>query len=517
MCGMDWLGALDFELALANVQSDARGDWYRDPWDWCELQWLVSEHLAEHAVPRLNAHGVKRTAQLDVAKENFAIRPAVVLDPLDRLLYQSLVDRVSVRLIGDVAEWAYGWRLAPVQPRAGHWEPNDEQYAAFRDHLQRLANYDSAALTTDVVSFFASIPVDPLGEQILSRGNNRIAQRLVDMIVSWYRATGRGLPQRSAASAALAHLYLAPLDDVLRHYNAIPPGGAREIPEGRAVRWVDDIWLFGRSVRSLREAQIALQAALRDLGLDMNFAKTTVLEDEHMAKAVFELEHSAVDEGLNADDQDRAPLDELIDRVLANPELAERTTIRFMTTRMREHEVHDRIGEIADVADRLPHAADHLARLFRVSEHWRAMQEWYVAYLRRWQKRLPWSVAQFGTMFPSDKAVDAAVRDAYADILATPGTPLPLLTLAAQRLASWDAAEARVLIRETAASESHPLSRRSLGLAALHADEVKTMVRQILQQHEENALVLAMLEDVDYVKNAVPVSADYAGQHRGVS
>jgi hypothetical protein len=32
----------------------------------------------------------------------------------------------------------------------------------------------------------------------------------------------------------------------------------------------------------------------------------------------------------------------------------------------------------------------------------------------------------------------------------------------------------------------------------------------MLQQHEENALILAMLEDTNFVKSAIPVSADFA-------
>ena len=59
---MDWLDALDFERVLRNVQTDIRGDWYRDPWDWKELEWLVPGHLEMHAVPRLNATGVKQAA-----------------------------------------------------------------------------------------------------------------------------------------------------------------------------------------------------------------------------------------------------------------------------------------------------------------------------------------------------------------------------------------------------------------------------------------------------------------------
>jgi hypothetical protein len=508
---MDWLNALDFELALKNVHSDVYGDWYRDPWGWRELAWLVPNHLDTHAVPRLNASGVKRTARLDVAKENFAIRPAVVLDPLDRLLYQGLVDCLSVRFIGSMPKWVYGWRLPCKSPKRGQYDTNDNQWEAFRDHLKRLAGYDFAALTTDVVSFFASIPVDELTELILTVGNNRPAERLADMVRSWYRTTGRGLPQRSGASAALAHSFLAPLDDVIARFNRIPKGGAALIPEGRSLRWMDDIWLFGRSLYPLREAQIALQSGMRDLGLEMNIGKTRLLVGDDLINAVYELEHSAVDDGLSGEERDEQPLDDLIDGVLASPETAERTTIRFMATRMREHQVYTRVEDVARAVPRLPHAPDHLARLFRDSGYWHNLQDSYVSYARRWRNRLPWTVGQLGTMFPSGSSVKPALRDLFAETLSSGNVPLPLLSLAAQRLAAWRPAEARLLLRDAAQTESHPLARRTLALAAIHAGEAKNVVRQMLQQHEENALILAMLEDVGFTKQAVPVSADFAG------
>ena len=508
---MEWSKALDLELALKNVQSDVRGDWYRDPWDWCELSWLVPKHLDDFAIPRLNAAGVKQSASLDVPKENFAIRPAVVLDPLDRLLYQALVDCLSVRLIGKLVRWAYGWRLPHGAPKRGVYAHNDEQWEEFRDHLGRLASYDTAALSTDVVSFFSSIPLDPLCEQILSLVDNEPAARLVDMVSSWYRSTGRGLPQRSAASASLAHMYLAPLDDIVGQFNTIPPGGAALVPEGRALRWMDDIWVFGREQSSLRLAQIAIQDGMRDLALEMNFGKTRVLSGAELVDAVFQLEHSAVDGALRSPEPNEAPLDDLIDRVLAAPETTERTTIRFMTTRMREHDLFDRVPEITAQVSRLPHGADHLARLFRDSGVWADVQDGYVTYAKRWRMRLPWAVSQLATMFPSNKRVAPSLREFFAGALSSAGTPLPLITVAAQRLAAWDPKEARVLIREAARQESHPMTRRSLGLAAIHAGELKSVVRKLLQQNEENALILAMLEDVDFNKKAVPVTADFAG------
>ena len=509
---MEWLRALDFDLALKNVHADIVGDWYRDPWNWCELDWIVKGELDNFVLPRLNDTGVKATVPLDVPKENFAVRPAVVLDPLDRLVYQALVDRLSVDLIGGLQRWAYGWRLPPRDPQPGIYARNKEQWEAFRAHLQTLAAFHESALTTDVVSFFMSIPSDPLIEQVLGLVANRPAQRLVDMVGAWYRRTGRGLPQRSAASAVLAHLYLRPLDDVLQRYNEMPSGFLRAwVPEGRTLRWMDDMWVFGESRLDLREIQVAIQGSLRQLGLEMNVGKTTILEGDDMAAAVFELEHSAVDQGIHQDEVDEEPLDSLIDKLIAEPEVAERTSIRFAATRMRDETLFKRVPDLIGVADRMPQGADHLARLFRDSEHWRDLQQWYVDYARRWRARLPWSVGQFGTMFPSGAKVEPHVVDSFGEALSTPGAPLPVLSVAAQRIAAWRPEEARLVLREAARLESHPLATRSLALAALHAGEVRNLVRRLLRQHEENAAILAMLEQSNFDKRSVRVSKDFSG------
>jgi hypothetical protein len=80
-----------------------------------------------------------------------------VMDPLDRLLYQALIDRLSVSFIGSSAGWLYGWRLDRDMPERGRYIRNDFEWAGYRDHLTRLASWDECALRTDVVSFFASV------------------------------------------------------------------------------------------------------------------------------------------------------------------------------------------------------------------------------------------------------------------------------------------------------------------------------------------------------------------------
>ncbi len=336
----DWISALDFRRALRNCHLDFLGDWYRDPWGWAEVDWAVSEALEDVVIPRTRATGVRHVAKLDVAKENFSVRPAMVMDPIDRLCYQVLTDALSMPLIGDLSPWAYGWRLPRRSATKGNYRSNGREWESYRRHLELIALEYEAALKTDIVSFFSSIPIARIAEDILDQGRNAIAERLVDMIAGFDAVHGRsGLPQRSAASAALANFYLKPLDQRLERHAKTKRQLRGIARRGRVLRWMDDMWIFGPNPASLRKAQVSLQKALEDLGLHMNIAKTGVLEGADVVENVYRVEHSAVDGGLSRIPRDVTPLDELVDRVLSQPEHADRTSVKFATLRMRRHRV----------------------------------------------------------------------------------------------------------------------------------------------------------------------------------
>src|SRR5947208_1751365 len=77
------------------------------------------------------------------------------------------------------------------------------------------------------------------------------------MLTAWDRVAHRGgLPQRALSSAVLSNLYLMPLDDVLLQFAIEDENGPS------VVRWVDDIWIFGSDVGSLRRAQVQIQRRL---------------------------------------------------------------------------------------------------------------------------------------------------------------------------------------------------------------------------------------------------------------
>src|SRR5260370_13565748 len=117
------LSVLRFHVHL-NLRVDITGDWFRDPWGWPEYDYVLDGHLDQLGA-RARATGTRRVAKIDVPKENFGIRPAVVLDPIDRMLFQGLVDMNTSKLIGKLSPWVHGWRLRREDPKSGDYSPND--------------------------------------------------------------------------------------------------------------------------------------------------------------------------------------------------------------------------------------------------------------------------------------------------------------------------------------------------------------------------------------------------------
>lgn len=507
---IDWLATLDIKQAVKNCYTDIRGDWFRDPWGWPELSWILRTGSMDFVLQRLNASGVRRASRLDVAKENFSTRPALVIDPVDRLAYQALVDRVSMDIIGGLDSWVYGWRLDEDGPQRAKYASNRVENERYRDHLKRLVDLYSCGLKTDIVSCFPSIAIERVAEEVFEAvGHSKISERLIDMLEAWNRIPDRsGLPQRSMASAVLANMYLSSVDDALRPYNATRGFAKSYIPEGKAVRWMDDIWLFGNDPGRLRKAQLDLQHAMRQVDLDMNLAKTDVYEGEDLEKQVQSLEHSMVDAALDEPVPNLGPLDELIDELTAKPEHAARTSVRFATTRMRDRGLYQRLPDVVDKAERMPQASDHLARLFRDSEAWRDLKEWFVDYAKGNWGAIEWSVAQLATMFPTRARNTGPVADFLAQVLAEHSS-LPLLAVAGQRLASWDRDNARFAVREAAQNADNPQQRRALALAALAAGEKRSIIRDLLGEFEENAVTLSMLEDRNFKR--LKVTPDFSG------
>lgn len=494
----DWLEILDVKAAATHCDTDAIGDWYRDPWSWPEMK-FVAEKTPETVSFHLKRGGIRSYQKLDVPKENFGLRPALVMDPVDRLTYQALVDRIAPRLLTDLRPWVHGWRTA--RSRGALYAENDEEWLQYVSHLKDVADWMTWGFTTDVVAFFRSIPVNRVVEDVGVRGGSTmVTGGLESMLHAWDLIDGRsGLPQRSWASAVLANAYLGPLDDLLSVRGRIPRQFVRSLfPHGSAIRWMDDIWLFGSSELALRSAQMELQDAMSGLGLNMNLGKTATHTGDELQAAVESMHHSAIDESLNLLDPDLEPLEALVERLVSEPATSSRTSIRFATTRIRTHELFDLVDEFLPVATLMPHAADHLGRLLKESEHWRDLGDWWTTYRNSRSGKVDWSVAQLGLMFPATEPPPTdEVFEAVVEEVESVGT-LPMFSFAAHRLVSWAKDDARVLLREAAKKTDSALHRRVIGLALNACRVPRAELRSILGQQETTTVTLRLLEERNF-------------------
>lgn len=504
-----WIESLDLSRAVQNLHTELRGDWYRDPWGWPEFEWLAGSGR-DLVARRLLATDGWAVAKIDVPKENFSRRPAVVINPVDRVCYQALVDRLSKNVIGDLAPSTYGWRLPSKNASSGHYATNGNQWRDYRHHLTDLA-YENAALKTDIVSFFASIPITDLIDVLHATApGGAVQNRLITYLEGWDRVDERsGLPQRSWASSILANMYLQSLDEVL-DANAQTVTLWPEDRERRSwLRWMDDIWVFGPDAGLLRRAQIQVENALRSLGLHMNTGKTRLLEGDDVAVEALRVEHSAVDGALNGDSPDLQPLAEMIEEILRQKECASRTSIRFATGRMRKHGYYSRVDDIVEEAHRLPHGADAVARLLRDAGRAASVLDWYLEYVDGSWASFEWSIAQYGTIFPSEDRPDSRLIDLLERLLNSLPT-LPLFALCCQRLAVWKPDAIKAAVRELTRHTANPLHRRVLALSALAAGETRPRVRSMLNEHPENEATLAMLEATGFAPPRL--QADFSGE-----
>ena len=75
---------------------------------------------------------------------------------------------MSGKLIGDLKQTVFGWRLDPGSPVSGRYDKNRLQYEGYRTHIQQFGSHpDLAGLKSDVVSFFANVEIDRLSDQII--------------------------------------------------------------------------------------------------------------------------------------------------------------------------------------------------------------------------------------------------------------------------------------------------------------------------------------------------------------
>ncbi|MES2790609.1 MAG: RNA-directed DNA polymerase [Planctomycetota bacterium] len=483
---------VDIQKAASNSRIDTTKDWHTDPWNWPEIAWLSTsgnEIVMDRLISNVSGYVVK----LDVAKDAKSTRPALIMNPVDRLAYQCLLDLISLELIGHLPSWVHGWRLDRVLSAKGCYADNKKEWQLFNNALATNRTAFRHVLRLDIRSFFASISQEVLLRQLFRQCRSfQLLERIEKFVYSWNASSGRsGLPQRFLPSSLIAQAFLRPLDDFLSR--SLRSFGTRM----SVIRWMDDIWLFSDDRSLLDSSFRSLTAILDQLGLEFNSEKTKSLDTKDPAFSLLITTSADEDNIPNASDD---AITEWISQILENAEEAPRSKFGRFNAETLDRQHLELLKSLEKNLNNFPHVADFLANAIHVSERWENHEEWYVKYLDTQVSPTTWSVEAWAQMFPvtgdryPEKLADAFAKKMGISLQTT------VIPLSCDRLSSWRPAEATAIFARGADSLSTPFEFRSLGLAALSVGKDTKFVEECLGAHADTSYLLDAIRARGFVR-----------------
>ena len=192
-----------------------------------------------------SGYPARRFELVAVPKLDRATRPAADIPLEDQVLYTAIVENLRAQVHPGLVQFT---------------GPEDQSYADFEAFPVNQAD-TRWVLEADVASFYEYVDHEILGYELVGlTGLSDLVEGLLDLLQAWMGA-GRGLPQGPFASAPLADIYIAPVS------RALMRAGFEH------SRYSDDFRIPARTWPNLRDAQIALESALRSVGLVLSAGK----------------------------------------------------------------------------------------------------------------------------------------------------------------------------------------------------------------------------------------------------
>ncbi len=319
---------LDLDAALGRVMQEARRAEAPDilrhadfahawPKTKPELEALISSGTYLPARPRV----------IDFPKDSYMLRPLVLLDPADLVVYDAACALVALLIDRALPSSVHSARIAV---KDGSYRGQVDQRRAWL-RFQRAGRqlHDempmALMLTTDVASYFEYVDVKTLTEDLRSLPG--VVDYGVDILSRYLNELGRsspvwGLPQGPAASSILGNFYLLPVDRLL----ALRPV--------RYVRYQDDLKVFGASEAELRTALRDIIQLLRARHLSLSVHKTKILTGDEIDKEFEDSRKGAISYGIEiGDPHSQDELRRLFDEATATSPVNTRD-VRFTVYRM---------------------------------------------------------------------------------------------------------------------------------------------------------------------------------------
>lgn len=262
------INKIDLNKSINRIVSDTKTDFIFAP----HLDLIYkygSEDLIELLKKKLKNSSFECSlpVTLDVPKKSMLSRPGSILLPLDRLLYQILIDLIAQKAEENIDREHVFSNV--YNDTADMFEK--ESYNKFKDFIQKNAESYDFCLQMDVACYFESINQHFLINLIDRLGIKRpIVKLLEESLSSWTQANSYGIIQGLISSDLLGNFNLTNLDYFFK------------IKGFNYCRYVDDIYVFHNNECKLRKLLVEVCNKLRKQGLFLNESKTQLKESKHI-------------------------------------------------------------------------------------------------------------------------------------------------------------------------------------------------------------------------------------------
>ena len=277
MYGLDQelMETINYNSSLGRVNTDVLTDFLLAP-HYSVIYEYASNELIEQikTILKDGSYAPDLPIKVDIPKQSCLTRPGAILPPIDRLIYQILVDIISHQAESQLdRSRVFSHVLLEDDPEFKMFKPVDECWHNMQDALQEKCsdNKNCYVVKADVTCCFERIYQHNLINLLRSSGcDSRAVNLLEKVLLAFTENDSHGILQGMFPSDFLGNFYLASLDSSLI---------VKDVP---SVRYVDDIYLFYPSIKEAKKGLVDLCRILRDEGLNLNESKTKIIKTDEL-------------------------------------------------------------------------------------------------------------------------------------------------------------------------------------------------------------------------------------------
>jgi len=292
----------------------------------------------------------------DQPKKNFSLRPGLIIDIEDRIVYQALADFIAPKIDPQLPDFVYSYRLSD-KPKKYFFKHQIDQWKFFREarskcYVEEGYNY---LLETDITAFYEHISHKKLIEILREYvADDEVLTLLEKLILHWSDSIGipgLGLPQNSAPSHLLSNFYLKYIDDNISRETTF---------DCKYLRFADDICIFTRKKVDAKIILKILVQKLRELHLNIQDRKTKISDKTQIEKLIDEKQDimAAIDYGIDESSINPISFEELItlfDETVTSSDDFNKNQFNFCVNRFKkiknDYAVDYVLGKLEDAPD----------------------------------------------------------------------------------------------------------------------------------------------------------------------